>query len=120
MHDAATNVPDAVVRQSQFLRVGVQRLNLHARHRVKNCRESGCSRRVVIGHRNHRLLPPRLSPRQFQPFKRLWAGDFVHQMAVNVEQRRSVALRVNHMRIEKFVVERPASHINIRCYAALN
>ena len=114
VNDAATYIANAVISQPQLSSVSVQRLNLRTGHRIKYHGETRCCWGIVIGHRNHRLLPPRFASSELQALKRLRAGHFVHQMAIYVEQRRAITLGMNHVRIEKFVVERPASHINIR------
>jgi hypothetical protein len=41
--------------------------------------------------------------RQFQPFERLRAGDFVHQMAVDIQQRRAIRFDVNDVGVPQFL-----------------
>ena len=42
---------------------------------------------------------------QLQTFKGLRAGDFVNQMAVNVEDGRAIFRGMHHMGLPEFVVE---------------
>ena len=112
VHDAATDVANREVDQALLAGVGVKRVHLGARHRIENRLEPRRGRCVVVGHRNHAGLAPRLAAGQFQSFERLRAGDFVHQMAVDIEQRRAVALGTDDVCVKKFVVKRAASHGN--------
>ena len=110
MHDTAPHITHFEIGQAVFFSVGVERLNLHTRYGIKNRREARCGWRVVIRHRDHAGLAPRLATGQLQPLKRLRAGHFMHQMAVDVEQRRAVVLGANDVCVEELVVERAASH----------
>ena len=91
----------------EFLDVLVQRLNLDARHRVGDAIEAAlpvAGRRVVVGSRHHRIHTPHRTTGQFQAFIGLRTGDFMHQMAVDINQRRPVRLFANEMTLPKLVV----------------
>ncbi len=110
MHDAAPTVADGKIPQIQRAGVGVQRLDLEAGDGIGDGGESGIGRGVVIGHRHHRIPPPRLAPGQLQPLERLRRGDFVDQMTVDVKQRGAVGIGPHQMAVPKLVVKRLTGH----------
>jgi hypothetical protein len=64
---------------------------------------------VVVGRGNNGAHAPDLAPGLAQALKRLGAGDFVHQMAVDVEDGRAVFLGVDDVLVPDLVVQ-GASH----------
>jgi hypothetical protein len=48
-------------------------------------------RRIVVGRRDDGRNAPRLAASQLQAFEGLRAGDFVHEVTVDVEERRAIA-----------------------------
>jgi hypothetical protein len=82
-----------------FADVGVEGLDLLARDRIQDAALPMRGRRVVVGRGDDGRNAPGLAPGQFQALERLRAGDFVHQVAVDVEQRRAVVLDVHHMAV---------------------
>ncbi len=65
--------------------------------------------RVVVGGGHDGAHAPNLAARLAQAFKRLGAGDFVHQMAVDVEDGGAVLFGVDNMLVPDLVVQ-GASH----------
>ena len=61
---------------------------------------------VVVSRCHDRAGTPQGSVCLSQALKRLGAGDLVHQVAINVEDRRAVLLRVYNVFIPNFVVKR--------------
>ena len=51
-----------------------------------------------------------LRPASFRPFEGLRAGDFVHQVAVDVDERRAVGFLAHDVARPEFVVERLRVH----------
>ena len=58
--------------------VGVQRLDLLARHRILDAAVPMVGGRVVVGGGDNARDTPRLATSQAQTLERLWAGHFVH------------------------------------------
>ncbi|MNC89884.1 hypothetical protein D3C83_58900 [compost metagenome] len=56
-----------------------------------------------------RIHAPRLATSELQSLVRLWAGNFVHQVAIDVEQHRAVLLLVRDVAVPQFVVKRALS-----------
>ena len=59
----------------------------------------------MVGCGDDRADTPYLSACLAQPFKRLGAGDFMHQMAVNVQNGGTVFFGVHNVLVPDFVVE---------------
>ena len=72
-------------------------------------------RRVVVGGRDDRLDAPRLAAGEPQALVRLRARHLVHEVAVDVEQRRAVAFGADDVAVEELVVERAARDIGRAC-----
>jgi len=70
--------------------VGVERLDLQPRHRVLDAAVPVIGRRVVVGGGDDRRRAPGLASGELQALEGLRAGDFVHQVAVDVDQRRAI------------------------------
>ena len=67
-------------------------------------------RRVVVGRGHDGADAPHRPIGQAQPLEGLRAGDFVHQVAVDIEHRGAVFLGVDDMLVPQFVVERSRGH----------
>ena len=106
MHDALTLVVHIEIRQPVFFGVRVQRINLQARDRVGNTLRAVRGWHVMVGYDQIGCITPRLAAGQLQAFKGLRTGDFMHQMAIDIENGGAVVCGVNHMRLPEFVVER--------------
>ena len=61
--------------------------------------------RVMVGGGDHAVDAPEFAPRHFQALKGLRTGNFVHQMAVDVEQHRAVFFFADDVAVPEFVVE---------------
>src|SRR5690606_29043394 len=62
-------------------------------------------RHVVVDNGQRLFRLANLAARQTQAFERLRARDFVHEVAVDVEQAGAVVLTINNVVVENLVVE---------------
>ena len=107
VHDALARVLEREIGQrSDFTDVAVQGFHLLTGNRVENAPLPVIGGRVVVGRCNDRIHAPGLAPRQLEAFEGLRAGDFVHQVAVYVEQGRAVVLDMDDMAVPEFLVKR--------------
>ena len=90
--------------------VRVEGFDLGARNRVANAERPILGRRVVIGGRHDRLHAPWLASSELQAFERLGTGHLVHEMTVDIKQRRAVRLFADDMAVPQLVVERARDH----------
>jgi len=90
---------------AQAVAVGVQRVDLQARHRVGDAVRTVGRRHVVVADGEIRRQPPNLAPGQLQPVECLRARHLVHQVTVDVEHRRAVLLGVDDVLVPDLVVE---------------
>ena len=96
-------------RDAQLLAILVERVNLQARYGIGDSVSAFSGRHVVIGHGQYGFQPPRFAARKFQSFECLRTGDFVHQMAININERHSIrliGLFVHHVTLPKLIVQR--------------
>ena len=94
--------------RTDALHVLVEGFDLQQCDRIGNSGESLLPtrrRRIVIGRRHNGGFAPGLASGKPQSFKGLRAGDFVHQMAVNVDGGSTVAFGGYHMFIPELVVK---------------
>ena len=111
MNDALARMLERKISQRPlFADVGIQRIDLQASDGIVNCRRTlglvpVVGRRVVVGRGDDGTDPPRLAACQLEPFESLRAGDFVHQMPVDVDQGRAVGLFVHHVALPQLVVK---------------
>ena len=109
VNDALTLVHEREIRcRTDALHVLVQCFYLKQCNRVSDAGETlfpTCRRRIVVGRRHDGGLAPRLASCKTQTFKGLRAGDFVHQVAVNVDGGSTVAFGGHHMFIPELVVK---------------
>ena len=101
--DALADVVHPEFGDTELGAVGVERLHLQARYRVGDALAAVGGRHVVVGHGDGRVNAARRAVGQFQPLERLRAGDFVHQMAVDVEQRGAVGLDVHDVGVPQLL-----------------
>jgi hypothetical protein len=59
----------------------------------------------VIHHRKVSGIAPRLAAGEFEALKGLWAGDFVDQVTINIDQAGAIRLLVDDVLIPQFVVK---------------
>ena len=103
--DTLTLVLERVIGQrTGFTDVGVEGFHLQTRDRVFDATLPMIGRRVVIGRGDDRRHPPGLASSQLQPLVGLRTGDFVHQMAINIDQRRPVGLFMHDMTLPELLV----------------
>ncbi|MNS35536.1 hypothetical protein D3C72_676960 [compost metagenome] len=104
--DALAVIGHLELGDAEGVAVGVQRIDLELRDGVGDALRTVRGRHVVVGHGQVRADAPDRTLRQLQPLERLRAGHFMHQVAIDVEQRRAVFLDVDGVVIPEFVVER--------------
>src|SRR5262245_52591746 len=111
MDDALIAIAERKVGlRAVFANVRVQRFDLEARRRIGDPLVPIGRGRVVVGGRDHRIRPPYLAAGKLEPLERLRARHLVHEMTVDVEQRRTVAFDVDGVTLPKLVVE------GLRCH----
>ena len=101
--DALAEVVHLEFGDAELGAVGVERLDLQARDRIGDALAAVGRRHVVIGHGDGCINPARGAVGQLQPLERLRAGDFVHQVAVDIEQRGAVGLDVDDVGVPQFL-----------------
>ena len=110
MHDALVVRHKGVVsRCAKFFDVFIQRQNLLFADGVGYTFVAffpAVGGRVVVGCGHDRLDAPGFALRLAQAFKSLWAGDFVHQMAVDIQHGGAVFFGVYGVFVPNFVVKR--------------
>ena len=109
MHDALAPVEEREVDlRAEVADVRVERLDLQLGERVADAFHALIPpgrRRVVVGGGDHRVHAPGLAPRDFQPFVGLRAGDLMHEVPVDVQQRRAVLFEMHEVAVPKLVVK---------------
>jgi len=73
---------------AELFAVLLERLELAARHRVAYRRRDWIGRHVVIGRRQCSFRSPHASTVQSQTFEGLGTRHFVHEVQIDIEQRR--------------------------------
>ena len=87
MHDALAFVFKREIRQrAEFFDIFVQSVHLQLGNRVFDAFVPMVGGGVVVGGGDHAVDAPQLAAGHFQAFKRLRAGNFVHQMAVDIKE----------------------------------
>jgi len=93
MDDALPRVLEREVRQRAGVAdVGVERLHLQTRHRILDALVPMVGGSVVVGVGDDGVRPPRLATGELQALEGLRTGDFMHEMAVDVDERGAVRL----------------------------
>ena len=59
----------------------------------------------MVGHGERHIRTAHLAARRAQAFKRLRAGDLMHQMAVDIDQAGAVILPMDNMAVPDFIIE---------------
>ncbi len=115
VHDALTPGHEREIRgRAKFGDIAIERANLLFADRVGDAvvaQLPAGGRRIVVGRGHHRTDAPELAAGLTQTLKGLRTGDFVHQVAVDVEHGGAVVLGVDDVFVPYLVVER-ASHEN--------
>jgi hypothetical protein len=99
-------------RDAELGAVGVERLDLQARDRVGDAERGRWWERCGRARRPPHRPGAHLAAGQFQPLERLRAGDFVHQVAVDIQQRGAVGLEVDDVSVPEFLKKGLAGHTN--------
>ncbi|CKJ96575.1 Uncharacterised protein [Neisseria meningitidis] len=111
VYDALTFVHKRKIGEcAKLFNVFVQSIDLQLGNRVLDAFVPIAGRGVVVGSGDDAVDAPQLAPRHFQAFKCLRAGNFVHQMAVDVEQDGAVFFFADDVAVPKFVVEGLCCH----------
>ena len=111
MHNALADVFKRKISQcAEGFDVLIQCVYLQLGNRVFNAFVPMVGGGIVVGGGHHAVDAPQLAPGQLQPFKCLRAGDFVYQVAVDVEQGGAVGLFADNVAVPKFVVKGLCAH----------
>src|SRR6185437_224049 len=105
--DPLAQVVHSEFGDTQFLAILVEGVDLQTRYGVFDPMATPSRRHIVIRYSKNRVQPPRFATSQFQPFKRLRTGNFMHQVAVDVKQRHSarfIGLFMDQMALPEFIV----------------
>ena len=103
VNDALTDIAQLEFGDAVFRAIGIKRFHLQTRHRIGDALRTIGGRHVMVGHGNRRIDATRRAVGQLQAFERLRAGDFMHQMAIDIEQRSPVIFDVYHMSVPQFL-----------------
>jgi len=104
--DALALVVHVEIRQAVGLGVLVQRFDLQPRDRIGDALGARGGRHVVVGHGQVGRDAPWLAAGLAQAVESLRAGDFMHQVAVDVQDRGAVFFGLHHVGFPEFVVKR--------------
>ncbi len=111
VHDALAQILERKIRfGAEMLDIAVQRFNLLARNRVLDAQFPMIGGGIVVSRGHYGIHAPRRAIGQTQAFKRLRAGYFVDQMAVDIDQTGAIVGLAYHMGLPEFVVKRLCSH----------
>ncbi len=102
MHDTLAYIIHVEFIDAEVLTVLIQGLDLHARDRVGNTADPATAPggwHIVIGHRKHGSGAPGPAPGQPQPLERLRRGHLVDKVAVDVEQRCTIRVFADQVRV---------------------
>ena len=88
---------------AERLAVTGQCVYLEPRFRIIDAAATVGCRYVVIGDRQRGVGPAHGAAVKPQPFKRLWTGDLVHQVPVDIDQTDTVLLLVDEMGVPDLV-----------------
>jgi hypothetical protein len=102
----------SVEADAELLRVRAQGVELRLRHRIRD--RPGQGRDVVVHRRDRQLGAPHRSAREPQPLECLGGGDLVHEVQVDVEQRRLALLLQDDVGVPDLLEERaPHPHVSL-------
>ncbi len=111
--DALFEVTHRVQPHAELRAVAAKRLDLQARHGVRDRLVDVDGRDVVVLGGDRQVGPAQLAVRKAQAVERLGAGDFVEQMEVDVEQVRLRATAVAHNVCLPHLLRERAAHRDI-------
>ena len=104
--DALRGVVDVVQRDAELVAVVAERVDLLLRDRVENRQAAVGRRHIVVDGGERALRPADLAAGEAQAFERLRAGDFVHEVQVDVQNRLPARLVVNDVLVPDFFKQR--------------
>ena len=107
VNDALADVADVKQRDAEFRAVGPQGFDLLATDRVSDRQAAVGRGNVVVGRGDRALRTTNGTLVDSQSFERLRAGDFMDQMQVDVDNRRSTLGDVNEVAVPDFVQHGP-------------
>jgi hypothetical protein len=90
-----------------FLDVGVERFHLQARHGILDPGDAAlpaAGRRVVVGGRHDGAHAPGLPARELESLVCLGTRHFMHQVAIDIDQRGTVGRLVHKVAVPQFFV----------------
>lgn len=112
--DALTNIVHLEFEDAEVVAVLIQRLHLDARGFVGNGIDARLAirrgRHVVVDGGDVGIDAPGLALGQAQAFERLRRSHFVQDVAVDVDQRRTIIAALDLMHFPELVVQRLAGH----------
>ena len=105
VHDALADIVDLEIGHAECGAILDQGFDLNARGLVRDAGGAvgGDGRNIVVGDRKRGVGPAHLAASLTQALKGLRAGDFVHQMAVDIDQRRAVILGIDQVAVPNLV-----------------
>ena len=100
MHNALAFVFEWEISQcAEFFDVGIQGVDLQFGNRVFDAFVPVVGRGVVVGSADDAVFAPQWTLIQFQAFKSLRTGDFMHQVTVYVKQNCAIVGFVNDVAV---------------------
>lgn len=106
MHNALAMVARVEIGEAEIARIAVQRVNLSRAFPISDGQAAIGGGNIMIHHRQRQVRTAHRFALQAQALKSQRAGHFVHEVAVDVEQRRAAFQRAHHMRVPHLVVQR--------------
>ncbi len=110
MDDTLADVVHFEFGDAKLGAIGVECFDLQARNGIGNALRTISRRHVMVGYSDSRIGTAWDASGELQPLEGLWAGDFVHQMAINIEQRGAIRFDMNHMGVPQFLVQGLTGH----------
>ena len=110
VHHALLIRVQVIKRDPKLLAVLGQRLDLLQRDRIGDGQKAAGGRDIVIHGRHGSLRAADFAAREAQSLKSLWAGDFMYEVQVDVEQSRLPGFVADDMRVPYLLKERSWCH----------
>ena len=103
MHNTLPLVIHGKIRHAKFSSIFFQRFDLNAAFFIGDASRPVCCRNIMVSHRQCAVWCAYRAGGVAQTFERLWAGNFMHQMAVDIDQTGAIILAMHNMRIPNLV-----------------
>src|SRR5207249_2244937 len=97
VYDALALAMDSLERNAELLAIGFELIELLRSDLVHNGQRAVRGRDAVVGCGERQIRPPHFQAPLAESLESLRRGDFVHQMQVDIEQRRSSRLLMNYV-----------------------